>query len=738
MDSETSTRPGVDLLERMLVDETAEPTSVPLSLLENITNCFSDDQRIGSGGFAVVYKGIVGKSMIAVKKLTKYDLPEKKFLREVECLMKANHKNVVRFLGYCYEMKGEIAYFKGETVISDIRNWLLCFEYVPNGSLDSHITDASGGLEWRKRYEIIKGICEGLLHLHDKRILHLDLKPGNILLDEHMVPKITDFGLSVCLREDQNWASTLNLYGSLGYLPPEFFRGQRGFASDIYSLGVVIVEIVTGQKGYPEDEKAVENWMNRLEGSDQRDTQLDQVRVCTKIGMECMDSDPKKRPDASHIVDRLEKTSSAVETGISSSSVEQQISFLKDQHCEGEIAKLSPEYLGKDIKEHAETELGEYGGTLSKEHWQQGQKDTLSDQWSSWAAQHAKYVIPQGASSSSSNSGLLYKWNNLGVFNTKARKNYIRHGGPFLEKASFLKLFKMAELKPILKHSNLTGKGMYGEVYEGLVDGVFVAVRKASSDAVLPDRNFADEVIIHSKVIHKNIVRLIGCCLESDVPILVHEFVSRGSLQDLLHSNVKVSLNLDRRLSIAAELAQGLAYLHSKCITKILHGSFRTGNVLLDGGYRPKISNFSISRLIGKSYEPTESFIGDMADIDPAYLGRGLLTEGSDVYSFGVVILELLTRKRSTHKDSYSLIRKFLENHEQERKSTELFDKEIAAAGDLEMEFLDDLTEIALKCLNFHADLRPTMTEVAERLVILSRTFQGRKYQKRLLRQISF
>jgi serine/threonine protein kinase len=75
--------------------------------------------------------------------------------------------------------------------------------------------DASCGLEWKKRYEIIKGICEGLLHLHDKRILHLDLKPGNILVDEHMVPKIADFGLSVCLREDQNWASTLNLYGSL-------------------------------------------------------------------------------------------------------------------------------------------------------------------------------------------------------------------------------------------------------------------------------------------------------------------------------------------------------------------------------------------------------------------------------------------------------------------------------------------------------------------------------------------
>jgi coatomer subunit beta' len=78
--------------------------------------------------------------MIAVKKLTKYDLPERKFLREVDCLTKAKHKNVVRFLGYCYEIKGEIADFKGKKVMSDTRNWLLCFEFVPNGSLDNHIT----------------------------------------------------------------------------------------------------------------------------------------------------------------------------------------------------------------------------------------------------------------------------------------------------------------------------------------------------------------------------------------------------------------------------------------------------------------------------------------------------------------------------------------------------------------------------------------------------------------------
>uniref|UniRef100_A0A453MUY4 non-specific serine/threonine protein kinase n=1 Tax=Aegilops tauschii subsp. strangulata TaxID=200361 RepID=A0A453MUY4_AEGTS len=226
MDGQIGIRYKVDL-ERMLLDGSAEPTYLWLSLLEDITDCFSDDQQIGSGGFAVVYKGIVGERMVAVKKLSQtLDMHENKFHKEVECLMKAKHKNIVRFLGYCSDTQGRIANYE----------------------------DSSGGLEWGERYQIIKGICEGLLHLHEKHILHLDLKPANILIDDRMVPKIADFGLSRCLDKDQTRAFTSHLCGSQGYLAPEFYRGQVAFFSDIYSLGVIIMEILTGEKGYPEDE----------------------------------------------------------------------------------------------------------------------------------------------------------------------------------------------------------------------------------------------------------------------------------------------------------------------------------------------------------------------------------------------------------------------------------------------------------------------------------------------------
>uniref|UniRef100_A0A8R7UMY9 Protein kinase domain-containing protein n=1 Tax=Triticum urartu TaxID=4572 RepID=A0A8R7UMY9_TRIUA len=267
--------------------------------------------------------------------------------------------------------------------------------------------------------------------------------------------------------------------------------------------------------------------MNRLEGSDQWETQLEQVRVCIKIGMECIDSNPKKRPVAHHINNRFDNMTSIVETGTSSSSVEQHVGFLKEQYCQEIMAKLSTEYLGKDIKEHAETEeLAEYVGTPKEDQWQQGREEVPGDQW---VAQDKKrnFIPPQGASISSSSSGLLYRLNNLDIFNTKARRNYVRYGGPTLENLRVIKIFKKGELKSFLKDKNLIGKDGFGEVYRGLVFDLHVIVRKLTSGRVLATDQFVNEVIIQSQVIHRNIVRFLGCCLEVDTPMLVYEFVSK-------------------------------------------------------------------------------------------------------------------------------------------------------------------------------------------------------------------
>ncbi|CAM0914032.1 unnamed protein product [Alopecurus aequalis] len=302
----------------------------------------------------------------------------------------------------------------------------------------------------------------------------------------------------------------------------------------------------------------------------------------------------------------------------------------------------------------------------------------------------------------------------------KIHDTYKRNGGPILEKARTIKLFKKVDLEPIFKGGNIIGKGGFGEVYKGLLRNELVAIKKPISGSVLESEQFPNEVIIQSQIIHKNIVRLIGCCLEVDSPMLVYEFIPKGSMDDILHGEDKKPLSLDVRLNIAVESAQGLAYMHSQTNTIILHGDVKPANILLNDDFAPKISDFGISRLIATDKEHSDLVIGDRSYMDPVYQQTGRLTAKSDVYSFGVVILELISRKRATYSDDNSLVKSFLAAHKDRKKSVELFDTEIAVEGDLEL--LVSLAELAVDCLNLDVDQRPTMTDVAERLVILKRS----------------
>ncbi|KAM3262239.1 hypothetical protein ACQJBY_052751 [Aegilops geniculata] len=227
------------------------PRDLPLALLEDITDHFSYKRIIGEGGFAMVYKGVLGNKNVAVKKISvnKDTVSEKLFRREVDSLMKIkNHQNLVRFLGFCSNKARVVKEQTGseEPIYFQIMDILLCFEYISNGSLDKHITDELRGLTWDTRFDIIRGICEGMRYLHeDKSIIHMDLKPANILLDDHMIPKITDFGQS---RFAEN-THTEDIFITRGYGAPEYLKdGTTSEKADIYSLGVVIQELVTGSK----------------------------------------------------------------------------------------------------------------------------------------------------------------------------------------------------------------------------------------------------------------------------------------------------------------------------------------------------------------------------------------------------------------------------------------------------------------------------------------------------------
>ncbi|XP_039839767.1 putative receptor-like protein kinase At4g00960 isoform X4 [Panicum virgatum] len=238
--------------------------------------------------------------------------------------MRLKHPNIVQLVGYCSETEKELVQLpNGKYVYAEKSERLLCLEYMPNGSLCKHLSDASSGLDWDTRYKIIRGICYGLHYLHEEwqagtPIIHRDLKPANILLDDNMVPKIADFGLSRLFGELQTRTITKNQYGTLGYMSPEYLnRGIITKKLDIFSLGVIIIEITTGDKHYPDKvetssqefiEFVLTNWKNRLEnvqGYTSREFDCQQIRRCLEIGLLCVKLDRAERPTTRQIIEML-------------------------------------------------------------------------------------------------------------------------------------------------------------------------------------------------------------------------------------------------------------------------------------------------------------------------------------------------------------------------------------------------------------------------------------------------
>ncbi|KAG6495908.1 hypothetical protein ZIOFF_043739 [Zingiber officinale] len=203
--------------------------------LKKATKDFQPKNQLGGGGFGPVYKGVLDDGrIIAVKQLSvgKSQQGESEFLAEVRMLTSIQHRNLVRLVGCCSEGSQR----------------LLVYEYMTNGSLNRIISGKNElCLDWQTRFQIIVGIARGLQYLHEDsnlRIVHRDIKASNILLDEKFQPKISDFGLAKFFPEDQTYLST-RFAGTLGYCAPEYaMRGELSAKADIYSFGVIVLEII--------------------------------------------------------------------------------------------------------------------------------------------------------------------------------------------------------------------------------------------------------------------------------------------------------------------------------------------------------------------------------------------------------------------------------------------------------------------------------------------------------------
>ncbi|XP_042380172.1 putative receptor-like protein kinase At4g00960 [Zingiber officinale] len=280
-----------------------------LEAIRIATDNFSDRNKLGEGGFGPVYKGTLENGEhVAVKRLSRSSgqgLDELK--NEVFLVAKLRHRNLVRLLGCCLESEEK----------------LLVYNYLANTSLDKFLFDNSKRkqLDWTRRFKIIEGISRGVLYLHEDsplKIIHRDLKASNILLDANMNPKISDFGLAKLFGADETQGNTKRIAGTFGYMSPEYvFQGLFSIKSDVYSYGVLVLEILTGQKnsGHRGSEYPIELvthvvWRHWTQGRalqviDQdlvEQCQAQQVLRCIHIGLLCVQEVPTQRPTMAHVV----------------------------------------------------------------------------------------------------------------------------------------------------------------------------------------------------------------------------------------------------------------------------------------------------------------------------------------------------------------------------------------------------------------------------------------------------
>ncbi|XP_004246320.1 wall-associated receptor kinase 2 [Solanum lycopersicum] len=285
------------------------------------------------------------------------------------------------------------------------------------------------------------------------------------------------------------------------------------------------------------------------------------------------------------------------------------------------------------------------------------------------------------------------------------------------------KVFTAEELKKATNNyasDRILGRGGNGIVYKGILpDNRIVAIKKSKFVDEDQIEQFINEVLILTQVNHRNVVRLFGCCLEAEVPLLVYEYVSNGTLYEHIHNqNGAPWLSWKNRLRVASETASALAYLHSSAQMPIIHRDVKSANLLLDDVYTAKVADFGASRLIPLDQTHIATLVqGTLGYLDPEYFRLSKLTEKSDVYSFGVVLAELLTGIKPISRDKNNKDKNLAECFILSMRKNQLFqilDRRVVKEGSLEQ--LQKVAELVKNCLRLHGEHRPTMKEVAMKL----------------------
>ncbi|KAI5648471.1 hypothetical protein M9H77_34476 [Catharanthus roseus] len=693
-----------------------------LSEIISATQNFSDAFLIGRGGFGNVYKGVLPRSseIVAVKRLksnSKQGAHE--FWTEIETLSKIRHTHLVSLIGYCNEY----------------REMILVYEYMPHGTLADNLYKLGRNgkdctpLTWEQRLRICIGAARGLDYLHtgvEFGVIHRDVKDSNILLDENLVAKISDFGLSKLgkISESQVSIST-KVKGTHGYLDPDYFMTHKPTRkTDVYAFGVVMLVVLCGRpaidKIIPWDPQSLlslfqecvtkEDIDDIIDPSLQGKLSSESLKEFVKSVESCVQPQPKKRPTMSQVVTSLEYALELQERTVYSKSED----AISSQPCNGGIV---PQVV---INEFSVSPANEESDITTA---------PLEEGITSKAIQRPELQTRRGDFQLSKTPVWFWPW---GAFRRKMRKNSNKILDLLPEDLGHISCFTISEMKRATEsfsHNHLIGQGGFGSVYKGtLPNGQDIAVRRLSANSWKEE--FIIEIRLLSKLQHRNIVRLLGYCCQGEENILVYEFVPNKSLDLFLFDPEKQPmLDWSRRQKIIDGIARVLLYIHDEY--QVIHRDVKATHVLLDANMNPKISDFCLAKLLPVDQSEVESsnIVGTCGYVCPECFVHGRYSVKSDVYSFGILVLEIICGRRNLFYNSNDTARRLLRyawRKWMEKTPLALLDP---AAGD----FYDEnevirYIQVALLCVQRDAEQRPNMASVLQMLLNSSVTLPAPQF----------
>ncbi|KAL7617476.1 hypothetical protein Lser_V15G03164 [Lactuca serriola] len=555
---------------------------IPLEEIVSATSNFSEANIIQRTGFGKAYKGQLLRSeqlidIFAHRLDSEHGQGKPEFWKEISILSSLKHENLVSLVGFCDEEDEKIVITKLET----------------NGSLDKFLRDLT--LTWIRRLEICVGVAHALSYIYydkgrDFSVIHRDIKSSNVLLDDHWKAKLCGFNLSINQKAARRHHLCLvHAVGTVGYCDPTYLQsGSASHKSDVYSLGVVLFEVLCGRNAFMATE-GDSRLFAPLVKSHYELGKLDDLiypdlwkqmhpqsfKIFSETAYYCLKEQRSQRPSIDQIVIKLEK---ALE---SQWKHENPVYW----HAQGTTSKS---LMVKNL-EHLEIPLLDI--EVATENFAE------------------KYLIGSGT------YGDVYKAE-LYHFDSKSLVPLeVKNKSELPKKRSTVAIKRI-----LIREDNQGEQGFLAEI----------------------------EMLTGCK--HPNIVSLLGFCNEGRHMILVYEHASNGSLDEYLEGTGSLTnLTWVQRIKICIDVACGLNYIHNKIDDdrRIIHRDIKSGNILLTENWEAKIADFGLSKFSPENEQLntlyTENIAGTKVYLDPEYDKTGRLKNETDIYSFGVVLFEMLS-----------------------------------------------------------------------------------------------